>query len=60
MEVIMLELLIVTLFECSELKELEQSMRNHKSLSSEAKTELIEVLTELNTECELNERPENT
>ena len=60
MEVIMLELLIVTLFECSELKELEQSMRNHKSLSSESKTELIEVLTELNTECELNERPENT
>ena len=60
MEVIMLELLIVTLFECSELKELEQSMRNHKSLSYEAKTELIEVLTELNTECELNERPENT
>ena len=60
MEVIMLELLIVTLFECSELKELEQSMRNHKSLSSESKTELIEVLTEINTECELNERPENT
>ena len=60
MEVIMLELLIVTLFECSELKELEQSMRSHKYLSSESKTELIEVLTEINTECELNERPENT
>ena len=60
MEVIMLELLIVTLFECSELKELEHHMRTHKSLSSEAITELIEVLTELNTECELNERPENT
>ena len=54
----MLELLIVTLFECSELKELEQSMRNHKSLSSEAKTELIEVLTEINTECELNDGTE--
>ena len=56
----MLELLIVTLFECSELKELEQSMRNHKSLSSESKTELIEVLTEINTECELNDGSENT
>ncbi len=56
----MLAVLIAGLIECSDIESIVENVRADKNLSSEIKTELIEVLIQSTPQCELNERSENT
>ena len=56
----MLAVLIAGLIECSDIESIVENVRADKNLSSEIKTELIEVLIHSTPQCELNERSENT
>ncbi len=56
----MFAVLIAGLIECSDIESIVETVRADKNLSSEIKTELIEVLIQSTPQCELNERSENT
>ncbi len=56
----MFAVLIAGLMECSDIQGIIETVRVDRSLSSEAKTEIVEILLQGNPQCELNEGSENT
>ena len=57
---VMVAVLIAGLMECSDIQGIVETVRADRNLSSETKTELVEILLQGTPQCELNERPENT
>ena len=57
---VMFAVLIAGLMECSDIQGIVETVRADRNLSSETKTELVEILLQGTPQCELNERPENT
>tara|TARA_Y100001963_G_scaffold61115_1_gene85316 strand:- start:1425 stop:1595 length:171 start_codon:yes stop_codon:yes gene_type:complete len=55
-----MELLIVGLIECSDVQRLLNHIQKDRYLTSETKTELVQVITEGTPHCELNEGSEIT
>ena len=45
---------------CSDVQGIIDTVRSDRYLSSETKTEIVEMLIKETPECELHERPENT
>ena len=60
MDIAMFAVLIATLIPCSEVQGIIDTVRSDRYLSSETKTEIVEMLIKETPECELHERPENT
>ena len=60
MDIAMFAVLIATMIPCSDIQSLIDTVRTDRYLSSETKTEIVEMLIKETPECELNERPENT
>ena len=56
----MFAVLIAGLMECSDIQGILESVRADKNLSSEAKTELVEILLQGTPQCELNEGSTDT
>ena len=52
----MFAVLIAGLLECSDIEGIIETVRSDKNLSSETKTELVEILLQGTPQCELNER----
>ena len=50
----MLEVLLATLIDCSDIRGLIDTVRADKYLSSETKTEIVEMLIKETPDCELN------
>ena len=57
---VMVTVLIAGLMECSDIQGIIETVNADRNLSSETKTELVEILLQGTPQCELNERPENT
>ena len=57
---VMFAVLIAGLMECSDIQGIIETVKSDKNISSETKTELVEILLQGTPQCELNERPENT
>ena len=57
---VMFAVLIAGLMECSDIQGIIETVNADRNLSSETKTELVEILLQGTPQCELNERPENT
>ena len=57
---VMFTVLIAGLMECSDIQGIIETVNADRNLSSETKTELVEILLQGTPQCELNERPENT
>ena len=57
---VMFAVLIAGLMECSDIQGIIETVKSDRNLSSETKTELVEILLQGTPQCELNERPENT
>ena len=55
-----MEILIATLISCSDVQGLLETIRADKYLTSEVKTEIVEMLLQGTPECELNEGSEIT
>jgi len=60
MDIAMFAVLIATLIPCSDVQGIIDTVRSDRYLSSETKTEIVEMLIKQTPECELNERSENT
>ena len=60
MDIAMFAVLIATMIPCSDIQGLIDTVRTDRYLSSETKTEIVEMLIKETPECELNERPEDT
>ena len=60
MDIAMFAVLIATMIPCSDIQSLIDTVRTDRYLSSETKTEIVEMLIKETHECELNERPEDT
>ena len=60
MDIAMFAVLIATLIPCSDVQGIIDTVRSDRYLSSEIKTEIVEMLIKETPECELHERPENT
>ena len=60
MDIAMFAVLIATLIPCSDVQGIIDTVRSDRYLSSETKTEIVEMLIKETPECELNERPEDT
>ena len=60
MDIAMFAVLIATMIPCSDIQGLIDTVRTDRYLSSETKTEIVEMLIKETPECELHERPENT
>ena len=60
MDIAMFAGLIATMIPCSDIQSLIDTVRTDRYLSSETKTEIVEMLIKETPECELNERPEDT
>jgi|TARA_R100000995_G_C3383415_1_gene77030 hypothetical protein len=60
MDIAMFAVLIATLIPCSDVQGIIDTVRSDRYLSSETKTEIVEMLIKETPECELHERPENT
>ena len=60
MDIAMFAVLIATMIPCSDIQSLIDTVRTDRYLSSETKTEIVEMLIKETPECELNERPEDT
>ena len=60
MDIAMFAVLIATMIPCSDIQSLIDTVRTDRNLSSETKTEIVEMLIKETPECELNERPEDT
>ena len=56
----MFAVLIAGLMECSDIQGILETVRGDKNLSSETKTEIVEMLLQGTPQCELNEGTENT
>ena len=56
----MFAVLIAGLLECSDIEGIIETVRSDKNLSSETKTELVEILLQGTPQCELNDGSENT
>ena len=59
MDVAMFAVLIAGLMECSDIQGIIETVRADRNLSSETKTELVEILLQGTPQCELNERSED-
>ena len=60
MDVAMFAVLIAGLMECSDIQGIIETVKSDRNLSSETKTELVEILLQGTPQCELNEGSENT
>ena len=60
MDIAMFAVLIATMMPCSDVQGIVDTVRSDRYLSSETKTEIVEMLIKETPECELHERPENT
>ena len=60
MDIAMFAVLIATMIPFSDIQSLIDTVRTDRYLSSETKTEIVEMLIKETPECELNERPEDT
>ena len=60
MDIAMFAVLIATMIPCSDIQGLIDTVRTDRYLSSETKTEIIEMLIKETPECELNERSESS
>jgi len=57
---VMFAILIAGLMECSDIQGIIETVKSDRNLSSETKTELVEILLQGTPQCELNEGSENT
>ena len=57
---VMFAVLIAGLMECSDIQGIVETVRADRNLSSETKTELVEILLQGTPQCDLHERSENT
>jgi len=55
-----MEILIATLISCSDVQNIIETIRADKYLTSEVKTEIVEMLLQGTPQCDLNERSELT
>ena len=60
MDIAMFAVLIATMIPCSDIQSLIDTVRTDRYLSSETKTEIVEMLIKETPECELNERSESS
>ena len=60
MDIAVFAVLIATFLPCSDVQGIIDSVRGDKYLSSETKTEIVEMLLKETPECELNEGSEIT
>ena len=60
MDIAVFAVLIATMMPCSDVQNLIDTVRGDKYLSSETKTEIVEMLLKETPECELNEGSEIT
>ena len=60
MDVAMFAVLIAGLMECSDIQGIIETVKSDRKLSSEAKTEIVEILLQGTPQCELNDESENT
>ncbi len=56
----MFAVLIAGLLECSDIQGIIETVKSDRNLSSETKTELVEILLQGTPQCELNDGSENT
>ena len=56
----MIAVLVAGLMECSDIQGIIETVKSDRKLSSEAKTEIVEILLQGTPQCELNEGSENT
>ncbi len=52
--------LVAVSISCPDIISIRDNLLSDKKLSPETKQEIIDVLHQVNPECELNERPEDT
>ena len=57
---VMVAVLIAGLMECSDIQGIIETVNADRNLSSETKTELVEILLQGTPQCELNERSKDT
>ena len=57
---VMFAILIAGLMECSDIQGIIETVKSDRSLSSETKTEIVEILLQGTPQCELNDGSENT
>ncbi len=60
MDIAMFAILIAGIMECSDIQSIIDTVRSDRSISSETKTEIVEILLQGTPQCELNEGSENT
>ena len=58
MDIVMFAVFIATMMPCSDVQSLVDSVRGDRNLSSDTKTEIVEMLLKETPECELNEGSE--
>ena len=58
MDIAMFAVFIATMIPCSDIQSMIDTVRGDRYLSSETKTEIVEMLLKETPECELNERSE--
>ncbi len=58
MDIAMFAVLIATMMPCSDVQDLIDTVRRDRYLSSDTKTEIVEMLLKETPECELNEGSE--
>ena len=58
MDIAMFAVLIATMMPCSDVQGVIDTLRGDRYLSSETKTEIVEMLLKETPECELNDRTE--
>ena len=56
----MFAVLIAGLMECSDIQSIIETVQSDRNLSSETKTELVEILLQGTPQCELNDGSENS
>ena len=60
MDIAVFAVLVATILPCSDVQSLVDSVRGDRNLSSDTKTEIVEMLLKETPECELNEGSEIT
>ena len=58
MDIAMFAVLIATMMPCSDVQGIIDTVRSDRYLTSETKTEIVEMLLKETPECELNDRTE--
>ena len=56
----MIAVLVAGLMECSDIQSIIETVQSDRNLSSETKTELVEILLQGTPQCELNEGSTDT